>query len=284
MPAEAGLWHQARVVVRGEEIRLWGNGRPLPAVTDSANPLGGYVGLMSWGRCSLRRVRVSGTAAVMPAWDPAERPMRPWFRPWPTTEQRQSTGGLVRATNGDLLLVVDPVLLRSGDLGRTWQELWRAEAGVDTLGIPAVTRDGEVLFVRLSWRRPWTLEAARSRDHGRTWSGFEHLGELKLGDRLDFAFLYGSILTLKDGALLAFGWCQPENPGGVEVVLHQGMTWETYEIDTEPWAMGGMLEVAPDTVLWAYASGASQLRAQRFRITPEGVVPLPVEEEQLAAG
>ena len=34
-----------------------------------------------------------------------------------------------------------------------------------------------------------------------------------------------------------------------------GLTRETYEIDTEAWAMGGMYEVAPDEVLWVYGSG-----------------------------
>jgi hypothetical protein len=51
------------------------------------------------------------------------------------------------------------------------------------------------------------------------------------------------------------------------------MTWETYQIDTEAWAMGGMYEVAPDVVLWVYGSGGKQLRAQFIRITAAGAEP-----------
>lgn len=422
VPAEAGLWQKARVTARGDEIRLWVNGRPLPPVQDRACPPAGFVGLMSWDACSVRNLRVSGTESAARVWDAAVQPVRPWFHPWPTADKQQGTPGLTRASNGDLLLVVNTTLLRSGDLGRTWQEIWNAAngradtskpgfpgtTGFDNIGTLAATPDGQVILVRLSVRRPFVIEVARSSDCGRTWSKYGQVGELKLGEHVNQAYLYGSILELKDGGLLAFGHCVPDNPGGVEVILHQGiryrpapvpgqicfclrsddggrtwsdpvnldganprpdlwmsyndqasevnaietldgeivafnrpgvswamwetrsrdggrtwspfasgpflsyacaappratasgslvvggrfpalavrvsrdngMTWETYRIDTEPWAMGGMFEVAPDVVLWVYASGARQLRAQHIRITPTGLEPLPVTDAQ----
>jgi hypothetical protein len=63
-------------------------------------------------------------------------------------------------------------------------------------------------------------------------------------------------------------------PGlAIYVSRDNGMTWDTYQIDTELWAMGGMYEVEPDVVLWIYGSGG-RLRGQLIRITPDGVEPV----------
>ena len=410
VPAEAGLWHRARVAVRGDEIRLWVNDRPLPAVRDATHALSGCVGLLSWGACSVRNLRVSGTMAAADPWNSALQPVRPWFSPYPTAGDRQASSGLTRAPNGDLLLVVDTAVARSTDLGCTWQEVWRSEEAA--IGTLAATRDGEVILMRMASRRPFAIEVARSADHGANWSAFQQAGEVRLGGDVDAAYLYGSILELADGGLLAFGHAVPDNPGGVEVIVKDGrryrpaqvpgqvcfclrsddggrswsdpvnldgpnprpdlwmsfkdqtsevtaietrdgeivafnrpgltwamwetrsrdggrtwtpmstgpflsyacaappratasgalvvggrfpalalrisrdngVTWDTYQIDTEIWAMGGMYEVAPDVVLWVYGSGANQLRAQHFRITPSGVEPLPIDRERLPPG
>ena len=422
VPAEGGLWQEARVTVHGDEIRLWVNGRPLPPVQDRTYPPSGYAGLLNWGGCSVRNLRVSGTESAARAWDGALQPVRNWFHPYPTAEDRQGTSGLTRAPNGDLLLAINTSVLRSTDLGRTWQEIWRADSGkqdaskpgflgttgLDPIGTLAATPDGQVILVRVSPRRPFVIEVARSLDNGETWSAYQQVGEIKLSEDIDAAYLYGSILELRDRGLLYFGSCAADNPGGVEVILKggrryrpahvpgqmcfcirsddggrtwsdpvnidglnprpdlwvsfkdqtsevtaietlegeivafnrpgtawamwetrsrdggrtwtpmssgpflsyacaappratasgalviggrfpalairvsrdNGMTWKTYQIDTEIWAMGGMYEVAPDVVLWIYGSGASQLRAQLFRITPTGAEPLPVGQDR----
>ena len=399
MPAEAGLWHHVRVTVHADEMRLWVNGRPLPPVRDGAYPAPGRVGLLNWLACSLRNLRVRGVEAPAQPWDASVQPVRPWFHPYPTADDRQSTPGLTRAPNGDLLMVVDTLVVRSTDLGRTWEPLWRPEtddpAGIGTL---ARTADGRVIRVRIRHLKPFLIEVASSADSGRTWSAFEQVGEVRLGETIGEACMYGQILELRDGGLLWFGhtyppnyelvldsgqrhrqgsvpgmmcycvrsddggrtWSEPVNIDGpnprpelwmsfkdqtsevtavetlageivafnrpgvawavwetrsqdggrtwtpmatgpflsyacaglpratasgalvlggrfpalaIYVSRDHGMTWHTYQIDTEVWAMGGMYEVAPDLVLWVYGSGASQLRAQFLRITPEGVEP-----------
>jgi len=65
-------------------------------------------------------------------------------------------------------------------------------------------------------------------------------------------------------------------PGlGLHVSLDDGMTWKSYRIGTDIWAMGDMYEVEPDLVLWVYMdSWYSDLRAQFIRITPDGVEPV----------
>ena len=47
-PSEIGIWHRVRLVVEGPEIRLWVNGRPLPAVRDDTYAGPGFVGLESF--------------------------------------------------------------------------------------------------------------------------------------------------------------------------------------------------------------------------------------------
>ena len=57
-----------------------------------------------------------------------------------------------------------------------------------------------------------------------------------------------------------------------EPLRDHGITWQIIEVDTETWAMGGMVEVAPDVVLWVCGSG-THLRGQYIRITETGVEP-----------
>jgi hypothetical protein len=55
-----------------------------------------------------------------------------------------------------------------------------------------------------------------------------------------------------------------------------GKTWDegTY-IDTSIWAMGSMIEIEPDLILFVYMdSWAGLLRAQFIRVTLEGLLPV----------
>ena len=58
--------------------------------------------------------------------------------------------------------------------------------------------------------------------------------------------------------------------------LDDGLTWDQGTmIDTGLWAMGAMVEVAPDEVLYVYWDTFRTLaRAQRIRITPSGLEPV----------
>jgi photosystem II stability/assembly factor-like uncharacterized protein len=115
---------------------------------------------------------------------------------------------------------VDALVVRSTDLGRTWEPLWQPEtddpAGIGTL---ARTADGQVIRVRVRHLKPFMIEVARSADNGRTWSAFEPAGEVRLHETIGEAYMDGQILELHDGGLLWFGHTYPPN---YELVLDRG--------------------------------------------------------------
>lgn len=166
--------------------------------------------------------------------------------------------------------------IRSDDGGRTWSDpvnidgpnprpdLWRSFKDQVSEVTAIESREGEIV----AFMRPgvaWATLETRSKDGGRTWT------PLSTGPFLSYASAALSHATAS-GALVVGG----RFPGlGIYVSRDSGMTWDTYQIDVEAWAMGAMYEVAPDVVLWVYGSGASKLRAQLFRITPDGVEPVP---------
>lgn len=408
-PGEALVWNSARIVVAGNTIQLFVNGRPLPPVEDDVYPMSGFVGIMNWGYFSIRNVRINGKEAAGLSWDESIHPARPWFHPYPNSDDHQGTAGPARAPNGDFLMLVNDSLTRSTDQGQTWQQLGTVESS-DTLGpgVLAATPDGRMIRTRVHTRKPFIIELSDSPDNGQTWSPFEQVGQMKLHDAIPEAYMYGQILELQDGGLLYFGYTHPPNyelvvenvvryrqgpvpgmmnfcirsddggrtwadpvdidghtpgdtpfwmsfkdqasevsaietkegqvvaflrPGtawavwetrsddggrtwtpmssgpflsyacaappratasgalvvggrfpalAIQVSRDNGMTWETYRIDTEGRAMGGMYEVAPDVVFWAYGSGAQQLRGQLIHITPTGVEPLAHGAETLS--
>ena len=168
-------------------------------------------------------------------------------------------------------------VIHSDDGGRSWSdpvnidgpcprpELWMSfkDQASEVTGIES--RNGEIV----AFLRPgasWAMWETRSKDGGRTWT------PLSTGPFLSCACAAPPRATAS-GALFVGG----RFPAlALRISRDNGMTWGTYQIGTEIWAMGGMWEVAPDEVLWVYGSGSSQLRAQRFRVTPTTVHPLPV--------
>jgi photosystem II stability/assembly factor-like uncharacterized protein len=216
VPSELQVWHKARVVVEGNEIRLWVDGRPFPAVQDDEYA-SGYVGLESWTFAtpgsSFRNVRIRGQQVQAQPWDETKQPPQNWFRPYPNVEGQQSTTSITRAPNGDLLMAVSPGgLLRSTDNGRTW-----APAGPQEFpgGYVHTTRDGRLIAVGL---RDAQITLSTSDDNGTTWSEPQDCGEITMPPGV--AKLSPSInplLELQDGTLLLFllGGHDSTSGGGV---------------------------------------------------------------------
>ncbi len=215
VPGEAGLWHQARVVVKGDEIRLWVNGRPLPPVRDAAYPAVGRVGMVQWNDCGFRNLRIRGTETLAPAWDEAAKPVQNWFRPTPSLDGCPYPK---RAPNGDLLMSINKSVMRSTDQGRTWKEVWRTETDRPSgVGALAKTADGRMILVRQSSvANPCLIEVTDSTDNGQSWSPFVNAGELKFAEAVNYVSTYGQVLELRDGALAWFGFATVESPTFVE--------------------------------------------------------------------
>jgi len=406
IPCEAGFWNHARVVASDGQISLWVNGRPLTSSCDYNYPSAGCIGLAEWGGCQVKNLTIRGreTQSMNSAF--SKNVFHPWFdlqltnnenttisyaSPEPTAHQVIS--GLTKAADNSLWMTANNSLHRSDDNGRTWNVIpFFQELSHATI---VKSSDGSLILLRVSMTKPFLIETARSVDDGHSWSEFLPAGEINVSKNVKEMYMYGSILTLKDGGLLYFGMTYPPNyeltvidgrryrfaqtidelnfcirsddggrtwsdpididgpnptpahwmsrkdgcsevsaietsqgdivaftrPGSawamwesrsadggrtwtpksagpflsyacaaparatasgalivggrfpalaIHVSLDNGMTWKTYQIDTEAWAMGYMYEVEPDVVLWIYGSGARQLRSQYIRITSDG--------------
>ncbi|MCK4323077.1 MAG: DUF1080 domain-containing protein, partial [Armatimonadetes bacterium] len=214
---ELGIWHKARVVVQGNEIRLWVDGRPFPVVRDDTYK-SGYVGLESWTYAgqggTFRNVRIRGQEVAAQPWDEALQPPQNWFHPYPLGEAQQSPSSITRAPNGDLLMPLSPVgLLRSLDNGRTWAPL---EAEGWPGGWIHTMRDGRLITLYGGD----DIFMAESTDNGKTW-----LEPVK-AERAPFTPPdnapkmtlegAGGFLELNDGTLLGFHISSVAPDGGLE--------------------------------------------------------------------
>jgi len=168
---------------------------------------------------------------------------------------------------------------RSTDNGRTWSD-W---ANIDNPGLTHVTTGeqiggnldlteicgvqtgvGKILaFVRPIYS-PWMWEAS-SADGGRTW------GPVRRGPFPGYAA--PNMLRTHSGAILV----AHRMPGlTINTSLDDGRTFdEGTIIDSGLWAMGSMIEIEPNLVLYIYwDSFESLMREQLIRVTPTGIVPL----------
>ena len=133
------------------------------------------------------------------------------------------------------------------------------------------TRAGTVVCFVRSIYSPWMWEA-RSDNGGETW------GPSTRAPFTGYACTSPTQPTAS-GALLVAG----RLPGlAVNISHDDALNWRTYRVGTDTWAMGAMLEVEPDLLLYVYMStlqGSGQtgkigyLRAQYLRVTPGGLVP-----------
>jgi hypothetical protein len=269
-----GPWHHARIVVKGTQISIWVDRRPFPPVTvEGLKP--GYLGLESWTYhgnpgSAFRNIRIRGTAADAPPWDDTVTPNQSWFIPFPAGGANQgeaaprigaettgaehqwitnlSDGGIAKSGDGSLLTNISGTLLRSTDVGKTWQQVESDtfEAGSLLVG----TRDGKVLAFRhsagernASGELVAELRRAVSEDCGQTWSPYELTKQdaWQPETPMDLHPMQG-IIELSDGTLVGFQaankphWQLAEAAGVVKWgALHcsgwssrstdQGLTW-----------------------------------------------------------
>ena len=216
VPSELGIgaglgvsrWHKARVVVKGNEIRVWVDGRAGPVVYDDAYK-SGYVGLESWAYSgpggTFRNVKIRGEEVPPQPWNEANQPPQNWFNPHPQGGAQQGPSGMASAGDGSLLLNISGELLRSTDTGRNWEPM---EAEGWNGGHIVATKGGRVLAFGA---RDGETTLSVSDDNGQTWSAAEKVVQepFKPGipnnpDRPMTLHPMQGMMELQDGTLLAF--------------------------------------------------------------------------------
>jgi hypothetical protein len=169
---------------------------------------------------------------------------------------------------------------RSTDNGLTWSD-W---VNIDNPGLTKVTTGEQIggnldlteicgaqtgaarilAFVRPIYS-PWMWEAS-SADGGRNW------GPVRRGPFPGYAA--PNMLRTNSGAILV----AHRMPGlTINTSLDDGRTFDQGTmIDSGLWAMGSMIEVQSNLVLYIYwDSFESRMRGQLIRVTPTGIAPLP---------
>ena len=165
---------------------------------------------------------------------------------------------------------------RSEDNGRTWSEWVNVDGTRDQNGdlvdgsfdltevCGVQTGDGHILALIRPIYSPWMWETWSS-DGGASWTPCVR-GPFP-------GYATPNMLRTASGAILV----AHRLPGcTIHTSLDDGLTWDHGTlIDSAIWVMGGMIEVAPDVVLYVYYdSFESLMRAQFIRVTPGGLVPV----------
>lgn len=264
------LWHQVRVVVQGEEIRVSVDGRRMSTVrVPDLRP--GLVGLLSYSssgasaKSSFRNLKIRGKALDFPDWNRHAKPRRNWGIMDPN--QGRGCSNIVRAANGDLVLFSglsdegNGIARRSSDNGRTWTQDVTSLPEHVSRGLLHATRDGKLNVYSVAARQPHKIRRARSSDHGRTWSEAEEVGEIRFPDdfQIPKSEIYPTCLVeTRKGSLLLFAYAREEfqmknvrgrvdrfktGVSGMNLCLRStdgGKTWsDPIDIDgpphTEPW-------------------------------------------------
>jgi hypothetical protein len=127
------------------------------------------------------------------------------------------------------------------------------------------TSDGRILALTRPIYSPWVWESW-SHDGGRSW------GPAVRGP-LPAKYSPSNMVRTASGAIV-FGGRYPGTV--VHTSFDDGKTWDGGTIiDSAIWALGSMIEIEPDVVLFVYMdSFQGPLRAQYFRVTREGIRPV----------
>ena len=211
--SELKVWHKAKIVVKGNEIRVSVDGRPGPVVSDDTYK-SGYIGLESWtydksGSSSFRNIKIQGKAVRARPWNESLQPPKNWFHPYATGKGQQSNSGIARAPNGDLLMALSPGgLVRSTDNGRTWELVpdtnWELDTDVfnGNNGMPLTTRDGRLIRVVV---HDSNIFMADSKDNGKTWAQIQDRGQITLPEGVEKLHpSLNPLIELEDGTLVLF--------------------------------------------------------------------------------
>lgn len=280
--------------------RTWGAPQELPAVLH-----GGVVHATRGGRLVVQVISAEPRQVLMAE---SQDDGRTWSEPvaaeltgeWPADPARLSPyGPLLELADGTLVRFLlgglagnegknvvqwgsihcQAFAIRSTDGGRIWsppvnldRPSWTGQpAGtIDgsfdlTEPVAAVLGDGRILCYIRPIYSP-TMWETFSDDGGETWASAR---------RGPFPGYAPCMTRTSSGALLV----AHRFPGhSINVSYDDGVTWdEGTTVDFPVWAMGCMMEVEPEVVLFAYMDANRQfLRVQRIRVTRDGLEPLPV--------
>ena len=230
VPSEINYWHAARLLVKGDAIHLWVDGRPLPVIHDSLYNQNGHFGLYCYDGLGketafdFRNVRIRGANTRGSVWDDNVEPPCNWY--YPTTDDTYGRvhmfGGFVKTPGGDLLMKISagtefhgaqdtftPVMIRSSDNGRTWSAMQKL-AG-DARGAPFCTRSGELMMIGFHHEPPFAITRRVSADDGHTWSDPEACGNVTFDMQVDSAHA-NHLIELADGTLLWSMYIHSPNP------------------------------------------------------------------------
>ena len=210
VPSETDRWYKVRVEAKGPQIAVWVDGRQALSVTDETYQ-SGCVGLTGYGWYSFRNVRISGEPIAASAWkDETQIPSNAFTV---GLSQSHMPSGCV-APNGDVLLTVGNLMVRSTDKGRSWGEPVELPAALGTVSDGGntmfSTREGRLIV--MIYRTQEQTEKpepeiliSESTDNGHTWS--EPVpSELAAGwpELPKNLYPYGPLVESQDGTLLRF--------------------------------------------------------------------------------
>jgi len=163
-------------------------------------------------------------------------------------------------------LVIQPLLLRSSDQGKTWHAglIDPNHADASETDLIELTPHRLLALMRTNFFTGFNGEA-RSRDGGKSWT------PIKLGG-LPGSSSGPRLLMTKSGALL----CLHRFLGTMfSLSRDEGQAWRTFQVDTPIEVMGDLLELPGGRVLVVYSAGgwAGIPRLQSLRATPHGIEP-----------
>ena len=242
-PSEIGWVHKIHLVVQGNVIRLFVNGRPFSIVTDDTYAGPGHVGLYAYDGlgnsacCSFRNVRIRGQMS-QPCWDNNVKPVQNWY--YPTTEETygpvQHLHSFTRTPGHDLLMklgVCDEfhgeghhvILTRSSDNGRTWSPMEKLPDHLGEGGL--ITHAGNLYQLRMKAEPPFEIGRCESTDDGHTWSNWEACGNVVFPPDVD-QVIGNQLIQLKDGTLVWFMYRRTSQPVDDRQNVKNGITHWSY--------------------------------------------------------